>query len=207
MTARMESSLRSSSLRGAVGRHPRHGRVARAARRVRDRPRRPRARRGPAELPQPAPGHPVRRPRGALGVRRPARGRRVPSRPAAHHPAVRRRPGDHPRRPRCQAGHPRRHQRRRRRQLPDDAGPPGRGRSRPPRRPADADQGAQRQHLSDRGPGVRALGVGRDPAERTNGAQRLHRHTRRPQFGISAPAQRLRTPLDATADDLSSSWR
>ena len=51
---------------------------------------------------------------------------RVPAGPAAHDPALRRRPGDHPGRPGREAGHPGRHQRGHRRQLPDHAGPPRR---------------------------------------------------------------------------------
>ena len=54
---------------GLLRRHRRHGRDARAARRVRRAARRARARRGAAELPQPAAGHAVRRP-GAGGRRR-----------------------------------------------------------------------------------------------------------------------------------------
>ena len=45
----------------------------------------------------------------------------------------------------AKTGHPRRHQRRHRGQLPDDAGPARRGRPGTARRSADADQGAQRQ--------------------------------------------------------------
>ena len=73
--------------------------------------------------------------------------RRVPARAAAHHAALRRRPRDHARRPRRQAGHPGRHQRRHRRQLPDHAGPARRGRPGTARGSADADQGAQRHAL------------------------------------------------------------
>ena len=105
----------------------------------------------PHEVPlnflNPRPGHAVRRPRGAARGGGAQGRRRVPVGLAAHHVAVRGRPGDHPRRPRRQAGHPRWHQRRHRRQLPDHAGPPRRGRPRVAQRSADAHQGAERDHL------------------------------------------------------------
>ena len=80
--------------------------------------------------------------------RRAAHDRGLPARPAAHHPAVRRRPRAHPRRPRHPRGPARRHQRRHRRQLPHDArARPARG-PRAARRARDADQGPQRDVLT-----------------------------------------------------------
>ena len=118
--------VRDSRHGGVLRRHPRHGRDARAARRVRRRARRARPGRGAAELPQPAAGHAVRRPRAGRAAEAlqaiAASGWRCRARCCAT-PAAARSPSAT-----CGAGLARRHQRGDRRQLPDDARPQRRGR-------------------------------------------------------------------------------
>ena len=89
----------------------------------------------PHEVPlnflNPRPGTPFGDLEPLPGGGRAAHHRRVPAGPAAHDPAVRRRPRDHPRRPGHAGGAARRDQRGDRRQLPDHAGRARRRRTSP----------------------------------------------------------------------------
>ena len=100
----------------------------------------------PDEVPlnflDPRPGTPFADLEPVPAQRRAAHDRRVPARAAADDPALRRRARAHAGRPRRPPGHGRRHQRRDRRQLPDDARPRPAGGPRPARLALDAGQGA-----------------------------------------------------------------